>query len=138
MAIGIPIKMVVLTIVGMAGLAAMLGIIDNGQSAIPKSMHADVDSGNLILLSAINDSDSIDVIVEVINSIDGTPIRKASAVLSGEGTSAVNVTDENGITKLRFKKSDFEMESGEGYLDLDVKANGFRDYTNEYAVKLVR
>jgi len=36
--------MVVLTIVGMAGLAAMLAIIDNGQSAIPGSLHADVKS----------------------------------------------------------------------------------------------
>jgi hypothetical protein len=138
MAIGLPIKMVVLTIVGMAGLAAMLAIIDSGQSAIPGSIHADIKSGNLILLSAFNDTESIDVKVEVINSIDGTPVRKASAVLTGEGTSAVNITDENGFTILSFKKTDFDMEAGEGYLDLEVKANGFQDYTNEYAVKLVR
>jgi len=30
------------------------------------------------------------------------------------------------------------MEAGEGYLDIEVKANGFQDYSNEYAVKLVR
>ena len=138
MAIGLPIKMVVLTIVGMAGLAAMLAIIDNGQSAIPWSMHADVKSGNLIILSAFNDTESIDVKVEVINSIDGTSVRKASSALSGEGTSAVNITDENGITILRFKKTDFDMDAGEGYLNLEVKANGFQDYTNEFAVKLVK
>jgi hypothetical protein len=138
MAIGIPIKMVVLTIVGMAGLAAMLAIIDNGQSAIPGSMHADVKSGNLILLSAFNDTDNFDVKIEVINSIDGTPVRKASSVLLGEGTCAINITDENGISILRFMKTDFDMESGEGYLDLEVKAIGFQDYTNEYAIKLVR
>jgi hypothetical protein len=138
MAIGLPIKMVVLTIVGMAGLAAMLAIIDNGQSAIPGSIHADVKSGNLIILSAFNDTDNIDVKVEVINSIDGTPVRKASSVLSGDGTCAVNITDDNGITILRFKKTEFDMEAIEGYLDLEVKAKGFQDYTNEYAVKLVR
>jgi hypothetical protein len=138
MAIGLPIKMVVLTIVGMAGLAAMLAIIDNGQSAIPGSIHADVKSGNLIILSALNDTDNIDVKVEVINSIDGASVRKASSVLSGEGIAVVNITDENGISTLRFKKTDFDMEAEEGYLDLEVKANGFQDYTNEYAVKLVR
>ena len=138
MAIGIPIKMVVLTIVGMAGLSAMLVIIDNGQSAIPGSIHADVKSGNLIILSTLNNTDSIDVKVEVIDSMDGTPVRKASSVLSGEGTCAVNITDENGITILRFKKTDFAMDTGEGYLDLEVKANGFQDYSNEYAVKLIR
>ena len=138
MAIGLPIKMVVLTIVGMAGLAAMLSIIDNGQSAIPGSLHADVKSGNLIILSAFNDTESIDVKVEVINSIDGTSVRKASSVLSGEGTSAVNITNEDGITILRFKKTDCDMDTGEGYLDIEVKANGFQDYTNEFAVKLVK
>lgn len=138
MAIGLPIKMVVLTIVGMAGLAAMLSIIDNGQSSIPGSMHADIKSGNLVILSAFNDSDNIEVKVEVINSIDGTPVRRASTVISGEGTSAANVTDDRGIVILRFKKTDLAMDSGEGYLDLEVMANGFRDYRNEYAVKLVR
>lgn len=138
MAIGLPIKMVVLTIVGMAGLAAMLTIIDNGQSAIPESMHADVRSGNLIILSAFNDTDNIDIKVEVINSIDGAPVRKASSVLSGEGTSAVNITNEDGITILRFKKTDFNLDAGEGYLNLEVKANGFQDYINEYAVKLIK
>jgi hypothetical protein len=120
MAIGLPIKMVVLTIVGMAGLAAMLAIIDNGQSAIPGSIHADVKSGNLIILSALNDTDNIDVKVEVINSIDGASVRKASSVLSGEGIAVVNITDENGISTLRFKKTDFDMEAEEGYLDLEV------------------
>lgn len=138
MAIGLPIKMVVLTIVGLAGLAAMLAIIDNGQSAIPGSLYADVKSGNLIILSAFNDTESIDVKVEVINSIDGTSVRKASSALSGEGTSAVNITNEDGITILRFKKTDFDMDAGEGYLNLEVKANGFQDYTNEFAVKLVK
>jgi hypothetical protein len=138
MAIGIPIKIVVLTIVGMAGLAAMLAIIDNGQSAIPGSLYADVKSGNLIILSAFNDTESIDVKVEVINSIDGTSVRKASSVLSGEGTSAVNITNEDGITILRFNKTDFDMDTGEGYLNLEVKANGFQDYTNEFAVKLIK
>ena len=104
----------------------------------PRSLYADVKSGNLIILSAFNDTDNIDVKVEVINSIDGTSVRKASSALSGEGTSAVNITDENGITILRFEKSDFDMDTGEGYLNLKVKANGFQDYTNEFAVKLVK
>jgi hypothetical protein len=121
MAIGLPIKMVVLTIVGMAGLAAMLAIIDNGQSAIPGSMHADIKSSDLIVLSTFHETDNIDVIVQVINSLDGTPVRKASSVLSGEGTSVVNVTDENGIAILRFKKNDFVMETGEGYLDMKLR-----------------
>ncbi|KPQ43853.1 MAG: hypothetical protein MPEBLZ_01570 [Candidatus Methanoperedens nitroreducens] len=78
MAIGIPVKIVVLTIVGMAGLAAMLTIIDNGEDAIPKPIHADLKSTNLIVLSAFNDTDDINMAVEVIDSTDGTSVKRAS------------------------------------------------------------
>ncbi len=137
MALGIPIKIVVLTIVGMAGLAAMLVIIDNGESAIPKPIHANLKSGNLIILPAFNDTDDIDISVEVIDSIEGTSVERASVALSGLGAISVNMTDDAGFTILRFKKTDFDPKTGEGYLQLDVKANGFQDYSNEYAVKIV-
>jgi len=137
MAPGIPVKMVVLTIVGMAGLAATLTIIDNGENAIPKPIHADVKSNNLIILSDFNDTDYIDMAVKVIESIDGTPAKKASVVLSGLGTSTVNMTNNDGYAILRLRKGDFDLKSGEGYLRLEVRAGGFRDYSNEYAVKIV-
>ena len=138
MAIGIPVKMVVLTIVGMAGLAAMLAIIDNGENAIPKSIHADLKSQNILILSAFNDTEDIEMTVEVIDSIDGTPIKKASVIISGLGSATVNITNNDGYAFLRFKNKDFDMKAGEGYLKLDVNANGFQDYTNEYAVKIVK
>jgi hypothetical protein len=137
MALGIPIKIVVLTIVGMAGLAAMLVIIDNGESAIPKHIHADLKSSNIIILPAFNDTEDIDMEVEVIDSIQGTSVEKASVALSGLGTISVNNTNNHGSTILRFKRGDFDLKAGEGYLQLDVKANGFQDYSNEYAVKIV-
>jgi hypothetical protein len=137
MALGIPIKMVILTIVGMAGLATMLVIIDNGESAIPKPIHANLKSDNLIILPAFNDTEDIDIRVEVIDSIDGTSVEKASVALSGLGAISINMTGNDGYTILRFKKTDFDLKAGEGYLQLDVKANGFQDYSNEYAVKIV-
>ncbi|CAG0976195.1 MAG: hypothetical protein OIN86_07840 [Candidatus Methanoperedens sp.] len=138
MAIGIPIKIVVLTIVGMAGLAAMLAFIDNGEGSIPKPIHADVKSSNLIILSAFNDTDDIDMAVEVMDSIKGTHLKKASVVLSGLGAASANLTNDNGHTILRFKKTDFDLKEGEGYLRLDVKANGFQDYASEFVIKIVK
>lgn len=138
MATGIPIKIVVLTIVGMAGLAAMLAFIDNGGGAIPKPIHADLKSSNLIILSAFNDTEDIDMAVEVIDSTEGTSIKKASVALSGLGGAAVKTTNNEGYAILRFKKTDFDLKAGEGYLRLDVKANGFQDYANEFAVKIVK
>ena len=137
MAIGIPIKMVVLTIVGMAGLASMIVIIQNGDNAMPEPLHAYVISGNIIVLSDFNDTYNINMTVRVIDSVDGASIGKASVVLSGMGTAAVNITNNEGYSILRFNKTDFDQKDIEGYLRLDVKASGFQDYSNEYAVKIV-
>lgn len=135
MALGLPIKMVVLTIVGMVGLAAMLGIIYSSESAMPKPMHANVKSNNLIILS---DTPNITIPIEVINSKDGTPVEKASVVLFGLNATAINITNSTGETILTFNKTDFDMDASEGYLELNVKATGFLDYKNEYAVKIVK
>ena len=135
MAIGLPIKMVVLTIVGMVGLAAMLSFISGSEAAIPKPMHANINGGSLIILS--NSSPVIELPVEVINSKDGTPVVKASVALTGMSMAAINVTDGSGDTLLKFNKSDLELRAQEGYLKLSVRAAGFREYENEFAVKVV-
>ncbi len=136
MALGLPIKIVVLTIIGTAGLAAMLVIINASESAIPKPMHADLKSSNLIILS--ESSDTIELLVEVTSSKDGAPVGKARTALSGLNTIAINITDNKGVAIFKFNKTDFDMDVEEGYLRLDVKATGFYDYTNEYAVKIVK
>lgn len=135
MALGLPIKMVVLTIVGMVGLAFMLAVISSSETAMPKPMHANIKNGSLIILSA--SPDIIELPVEVINSKDGTPVVKASVALSGLSGAAINITDAGGNTTLKFYKSDLDLNTQEGYLKLVARAEGFREYENEYAVKVV-
>jgi hypothetical protein len=135
MALGLPIKMVVLTIVGMVGLASMLVFISNSEAAMPKPMHANINGNSLIILS--DSPDIIDLPVEVINSKDGTPVVKASVALTGMSAAAINVTDSNGTAVLKFNKNDLELKAQEGYLTLNVRAAGFREYENEFAVKVV-
>ncbi len=135
MAIGLPIKIVVLTIVGMVGLAAILAVISNSEAAMPKPMHANIKGSSLIILSS--SPEIIELPVEVINSKDGTPVVKASVALSGMSAVAINITDSRGDTMLKFNKSDFEFKTQEGYLNLIVRASGFREYENEFAVKVV-
>jgi hypothetical protein len=135
MAIGLPIKMVVLTIVGMVGLAAILVVISNSEAAMPKPIHANIKGGSLIILS--ESLEIIDIPVEVINSKDGIPVVKASVALSGMDSVAINITDSNGTALLRFNRDGLELKAHEGYLRLDVRAGGFQAYTNEYAVKVV-
>lgn len=135
MATGLPIKMVVLTIVGMAGLAAMVSFISNSESAMPKPMHANINGSSLIIFS--EPPAVIELPVEVINSKDGTPVVKASVALTGMSMAAINVTDGAGETLLKFNKTELELKSQEGYLKLTVRAAGFREYENEFAVKVV-
>jgi hypothetical protein len=135
MAIGLPIKIVVLTIVGMVGLAAILAVISNSEDVIPKSMHANIKGGSLIILSA--SPEIIELPVEVINSEDGTPVVKASVALSGMDAVVINMTDINGSALLRFSKGELELKRQEGYMKLDVRATGFREYENDFAVKVV-
>jgi len=52
-------------------------------------------------------------------------LKKASVALSGLGGAAVKTTNDDGICILRFKKTDFDLKSGEGYLRLDVKGKWF-------------
>ncbi len=135
MALGLPIKMVVLTIVGMAGLAAMLAFISSSESAMPEPMHANINGGSLIILSS--SPEIVELPVEVINSKDGTPVVKASVVLSGMSAAAINITNSKGDTIIKLTKSDLELKAQEGYLKLNVRAAGFREYENEFAVKVV-
>ncbi len=136
MALGLPIKMVVLTIVGMVGLAAMLSFISSSEAAMPKPMHANINGNSLIILS--ESPATIELPVEVINSKDGTPVVKASVALTGMSVASINVTDSKGDTLLKFNKDDLELKAQEGYLKLTVSAAGFREYENEFAVKVVR
>ncbi len=138
MAIGLPIKMVVLTIVGMVGLAAMIGILNNSQDTIPKPMHANIISSNLIILEKFSDNDTIEIPIEIINSNQGLPVEKASVALSGLNAASVNLTNNKGRTVLKFKKGDFDLDANEGYLRLDARATGFLEYNNEYAVKIIK
>ena len=129
-------KMVVLTIVGMAGLAAMLSVIYSSEAAMPVPMHANINGSSLIILS--EPPEIIELPVEVINSNDGTPVIRASVSLFGMSAAGINVTDTEGNTVLRINKSELELKMQEGYLKMDVRAAGFREYENEFAVKVVR
>lgn len=136
MAIGLPIKMVVLTIVGMAGLAVMLTLIENSKNTMPAPMHADIYGRELVIIST--SPDVIEWKVKVLASGTGVPVEKASVLLSGLNSAAMNRTDTKGETLLVFKKTDFLFDTGEGYLRLDVMAPGFRDYSSDNAVKIVK
>jgi len=135
-AVGLPMRMVVLTIVGMAGLAAMIIVIGD-LNVVPLSMHGNIigieNSTTNSLLHANNGTKN--VTVEVID-VDGNSVERATVVIFGLKSSASGLTDRDGRAVLVVDTSSIKVV-GEGYLKLVVKADGFADYKNDYALKVV-
>ena len=135
-AMGLPMRMVVLTIVGMAGLAAMVIVIGD-LNLVPKTMHADItgiDNSTTSSVLLVNNGTK-NVTVRVID-IDGGPVVGATVVFYGLHTSASGMTDSNGNALVNIDTTSFSV-SGEGYLKLSAKASGFVDYQNDFALKVV-
>ena len=135
-AVGLPMRMVVLTIVGMAGLASMIIVIGD-LNLVPRSMHGDIisieNSTTSSLLHANNGTKN--VTVEVID-VDGGSVERATVVIFGIDSSASGRTNRDGYAVLVVNTSSIKVV-GEGYLKLVVKADGFSDYQNDYALKVV-
>lgn len=133
---GLPIRMVVLTIVGMAGLAAMVIAIGD-INLVPKTMHADItgiDNSTISSVLLVNNGTK-NVTVRVID-IDGGPVVGATVVIYGLHTSASGISDSNGNALVNIDTASFSV-SGEGYLKLSAKASEFVDYQNDFALKVV-
>jgi hypothetical protein len=133
---GLPIRMVVLTIVGMAGLAAMVIAIGD-INLVPKTMHADItgiDNSTISSVLLVNNGTK-NVTVRVID-IDGGPVVGATVVIYGLHTSASGISDSNGNALVNIDTASFSV-SGEGYLKLSAKASEFVDYKNDFALKVV-
>ena len=135
-AIGLPMRMVVLTIVGMAGLAAMIIFIGD-MSLVPKTMHADItDIDDSTTSSVLLANDGIKRVTVRVTDIDGGPVVGATVVFYGLHSSASGVTGSNGNVLVNIDTSSFSVP-GEGYLKLSAKASGFVDYQNDFALKVV-
>ena len=134
--IGLPMRMVVLTIVGMAGLTAMVTFIGD-VNLVPKTMHADItgidDSTTSSVLHVNNGTKNVTVCVI---DIDGVPVVGTTVVIYGLHTSASGKTNSNGNAQINIDTASF-IVSGEGYLKLSAKASGFVDYQNDFALKVV-
>jgi len=135
-AMGLPIRMVVLTIVGMVGLAAMIIFIGD-VSLVPKTMHADItDIDNSTTSSMLHVNNGTKNVTIRVTDIDGGPVVGATVVFYGLHTSASGMTDSNGNALVNIDTDSFSVP-GEGYLKMSAKASGFVDYNNDFALKVV-
>lgn len=135
-ALGLPVRMVVLTIIGMAGLAAMVMFIGD-VSLVPKSMHADITGiDNSTTASVIYTNTGVrNITVEVVD-VSGGAVEGATVAIYGLHTSASGLTGSDGRAQVRLDTSAISV-TGEGYMKLSARAEGFTDYQNDYALKVI-
>lgn len=135
-ALGLPVRMVVLTIVGMTGLGAMIMFMGD-MNLVPGTMHADIidiDNSNTSSLIYVN-SGIKNVTIEVIDA-EGVPIEGATVVIFCPDYSAMGLTGTDGKAHIKLDTSFINIR-GEGYLKLAARAQGYGNYQNDFAIKMI-
>ena len=134
--VGLPIRMVVLTIIGLVGFAAIVGSISNAPAA-PRPMYAVANVSSFTLPDGSGDTPPL--LITVFNN-DDNPIGGANVVVWGPSRSAAagGVTDSGGEVVMQVTDISLPVGKQEGYLSIKVMADGYMDYTDGYVVKVVK
>lgn len=139
--IGLPIRITVLSIIGFIGFYAILSAIGSAPTP-PEPMYAKTnisafslpspESGgagetNLSLLIKVFDSNNCGI--EEANVIAWSPDRKKAY----SGT-----TDHKGNVTVKIINPGLPPGKAEGYVSIKVMRAGYRDFTNDYFLKVIR
>lgn len=134
--VGLPIRMVVLTIIGLIGFAAIIGSIANAPAA-PRPMYAVANVSSFTLPNGSGDTPKL--LITVFDN-DDNQISGANVVVWGPSHSAATggVTDSGGEVVIQVANVSLPVGKQEGYLSIKVMADGYLDYTDGYVVKVVK
>ena len=134
--IGLPIRMVVLTIIGLIGFAAIVGTISSAPTA-PRPMYA---VANISSFTVSGDNGDTPPLLITVFDNDDNPIKGANIVVWGPSHSAAagGVTDSNGEIVLQITNISLPVGKQEGYIPIKVMADGYLDYTDGYMVKVIK
>lgn len=101
-------------------------------------------SGNLLTIPATGSEEvknSAEALVRVrVTDVNGEPVIGASVSLTGMGAAASGMTGADGNATLSFAADSITLRQNqnEGYLALEVVADGYNDYSAERALKIAR
>ncbi|MDK2835051.1 MAG: hypothetical protein PWP63_2138 [Methanolobus sp.] len=135
-ALGLPIRIVVLSIIGMIGMYAILYAVLNAPLA-PGTLYATVDNGSFVLPGGQGDSPILRV--QVFNS-DDAPVGDANVVLwcPTRQKAVGGVTGPGGTFEATLHNISLPAGKNEGYIAIRVMQEGYMDYSDEFFVKVRR
>ena len=139
--IGLPIRITVLSIVGLIGFYTILSALDSAP-APPEPMYATANiseldlppheageeaEANMSLFVRVLDRNNCGI--EDANVLAWSPDRKK--VYSG-------ITDPHGNVTIRILNPRLPPGKAEGYISVKVIKSGYRDFTNDFFVKVIQ
>ncbi|HII91696.1 MAG TPA: carboxypeptidase regulatory-like domain-containing protein [Methanosarcina sp.] len=139
--LGLPIRIVVLTVVGLIGFCTILTALSNAP-APPKTMYATTNMSVLSLPSTEGGSSketNLSLPVKVFDS-ENRGIADANVIAwSPDRKKAYSgVTDLNGNLTLKIYNPELPSGKAEGYIKIKVMREGYRDFTSDYFLKVIR
>ena len=132
--VGLPIRIVVLTIIGMIGIYTILSAVIS-TPFVPDTMFASSNCSSFNLTGGTGDSPYLTV--NVFDN-DGRPVRDANVIVWGPSRKigAGGITDADGEFKYRLLNISLPQGKSEGYLSVKVMQEGYLDYSNDYFLKV--
>jgi hypothetical protein len=141
---GLPVRLIVVLVVGVIALSAMVGAINFFKPQ--KTLTAAVAKvggkpGNLLQVSQSGEGAASKTWTCYVNVTDanGVPVSGASVIVHGLGGAGSAVTDKKGVAYLS-KTSGIKLNPNQdsGYMVLEVNAQGYYPYKNDNAMAVVR
>ena len=132
--IGLPIRIVVLTIIGMIGIYVILASVMS-TPFVPGSMFAASNCSSFNMSGAV--CDSPELVLSVFDN-DRKPVGGANVIVWGPDRKKVigGVTDGNGEFHYKLLNISLPQGKAEGYLSVKVMQEGYMDYSNDFLVKV--
>ncbi len=138
--VGLPIRIVVLSIVGFIGFYAILSAISTAPSP-PESLYAEANVSAVFLPSGEENNTETNLTL-LVTALDGESQRVGGAnviLRSPDRNRAYSgVTDAEGKVVIELKNPELPQGKAEGYISLKAMKTGYRDYVNDYFVKITR
>ena len=135
-AVGLPIRMVVLTIIGMVGMYAIISAVLSSPLAM-ETMYVAVNNSSFEIQGEYGPSPEL--LVQVFDSED-VPVGDANVVVWGpcRDKAIGGITDSDGKFSFNFSNITLPVGKNEGYLSAKVMQEGYMDHSNDFLVKVRR
>ena len=139
--IGLPIRIVVLSIIGLVGFYAILSALGS-TPASPEPMYATANISSFsvpTLESGETEETSLNLLIKVLNR-DNQGVGGANIILRSPDRQRAysGVTNSSGNTVVKILNPELPPGKAEGYVSVKVMRARYMDFTNDYFVKIIR